>query len=344
MQYTFHYNPEPGIVSDIVRLLTIKLTSPNIWGPLSTLVDSYTSDMKYIDDFSKSFNVRYTKLLLFSYIMPNQPASFLSTLFIQSVQEDFSTFSFQSFMSYFQNQAQVRQDLLAYYLGNHDYSSVNIEPLIRKNHLIPDKLKILLFGFLCDPSTYLRHLVMQMQVFYSQLYDYHIAHSKDFSFTSETFDSILDTSCEFPSLVKDSIVCTTIYYSYCHSVLHHLLHCFSSSVSWLIFFPNSTYRTMPIQKTATSISLISLANALNDASRITIIQLLQAKQMLTFKELLSNLDCSRSTLTHHLNSLEKARLIQQKQHGSEKYYLCNSYGMNHAIDIFTQLIKGEMLQ
>ena len=68
MQYTFHYNPEPGIVSDIVRLLTIKLTSPNIWGPLSTLVDSYTSDMKYIDDFSKSFNVRYTKLLLFSYI------------------------------------------------------------------------------------------------------------------------------------------------------------------------------------------------------------------------------------------------------------------------------------
>ena len=127
-----------------------------------------------------------------------------------------------------------------------------------------------------------------------------------------------------------------------NSVLHHLLHCFSSSVSWLIFSPNSTYRTMPVQKTATSISLISLANALNDASRITIIQLLQAKQMLTFKELLSNLDCSRSTLTHHLNSLEKARLIQQKQHGSEKYYLCNSYGMNHAIDIFTQLIKGEM--
>lgn len=343
MQYTFHYNPEPGIVSDITRLLTIKLAPRSIWEPYFTLIDSYTSDMEYINNFSKEFHVRYTKLLLFSYIMPNRPASYLSTLFIQSVQDDFSAFSFQSFLSYFQNHDQIRQDLLSYYLGDHDYSYINVEPLIRKNHLIPDKLKILLFGFLCDPSTYLRHLVTQMQTFYSQLYDYHIVHSNDFSLTFETFDSILNTWCSSPSLVKESINNPSIYYSCCYSIPHHLFHQFSTVIPWFIFSPNSNFPLNSTLKPTSSISLISLANALSDSSRIIIIQLLQAKQMLTFKELLSYLGCSRSTLTHHLTSLENVKLIQQKQHGAEKYYLCNPDGMDAITVIFNKLTKGETL-
>ena len=340
MNYQFQYNPEPGIVSDIIRLLTIKLASKNIWVPHSTLVDSYTSDMEYIENFAKGFNIRYTKLLLFSYIMPNRSASYLSSLLVRSLHDSFSTFTFQSFISYFQNSDQIRQDLLAYYLGELDYSYINVEPLIRKNHLIPDKLKILLFGFLCDSETYLKHLIAQMQALYSPLCDYHISHFGEFLLTQESFHSLLDNWCEFPSLVKESIANPTIYYSCSYSTKHHLLHCFSTSVPWLIFSPNSRLQENPPHKPISSISLISLANALSDSSRVIIIQLLQARQMLTFKELLSFLNCSRSTLQHHLTILERVKLIHHKQHGAEKYYLCNPDGMSIATTTFNTLIKG----
>ncbi len=342
MNYTFQYNPEPGIVSDIVKLLTIKLAPKNIWAPLCTLTDSYIVDLDYIENFSQAFTVRYTKLLLFSYVMPNRPASFLSSLFMQSIYDDFSTFSFQSFTLYFQKYDQVRQDLLSYYLGNHDYSCVNVEPLIRKNHLIPDKLKILLFGFLYDSETYLRHLLSQMQTFYSILHTYHTSHFNEFSLTHEHFNALLNTWCDYPSTIRESICNTTICYSYCYSVPHHLIHHFSTSVSWFIFSPNSHLQSEPTNKPVSSISLLSLAHALSDSSRIAIIQLLQTKQMLTFKELISSLNCSRSNLQHHLALLENIKLIIAKQHGTEKYYLCNTDGMNAAADIFNKLIKGDL--
>ena len=41
MSYTFLYNPEPGIVADIVKLSTIKLNPKSIWAPISTLAESY---------------------------------------------------------------------------------------------------------------------------------------------------------------------------------------------------------------------------------------------------------------------------------------------------------------
>ena len=45
--------------------------------------------LEYIENFSKQFTIRYSKLLLFFYKMPNHPATFLSTQLMKQLQQDF---------------------------------------------------------------------------------------------------------------------------------------------------------------------------------------------------------------------------------------------------------------
>lgn len=344
MNYSIQYNSETGIIADIIHLLTIQLAPPSMWTPVYTLVDTYASDLSYIDDFKKEFDVRYSKLLLFSYKNSTQRATYLGSMFSRLLQENYLNFSFQTFISYFQNSEQVQHDLLTYYLGEQDYSSINLEPLIRKNSKLPDKIKILLFGFLQDPSTYLRHLTSQMQIFYSLLYPKHDTYAKDFSFTEDMFNSIIDTWCSDPAIMKKTLSNTTIFYSISLAVPNYLLRYFSPSLSWLIFSPKSLLKLKPSKKPISSQSLVSLAHTLSDTSRVTILQLLHSNGYLSLKDLLVPLGCSRSTLQHHLAILEDANLIYSEQYDSEKRYYCNHNGLETAVNTFSKLTKGDFLQ
>ena len=344
MSYTFQYNPEPGIVSDVIKLFTIKFTPKSIWTSVYTLTDSFDSDLKRIEKFANHFTADYSKLLLFSYKMPHRSATYLSSIFTNQLLTNYQDFSFDSFLSYFKDKAQVRNDILSYYLGDQDYSYTNVEALIRKNDSIPDKIKILLLGFLLDTSTYLRHLTVQMKSYYSGLCDYHFSPSTDFKLTESIVNSLIETWCKNPSKVKSEIANTTIHYSFCFAIPNYLFHCFTPACSWLIFTPDSLTRIKPLSKPTTSRSLAEISRSIGEPHRVTILQLLFSNDFMSMQDLITHTNCSRSTLHHHLTILENARLITSQYRGSKKIYAYNPDGFKNVSDIFLKISKGEFKQ
>lgn len=341
MSYTFLYNPEPGIVADIVKLSTIKLNPKSIWAPISTLAESYEYDVEYIENFSKQFTIRYSKLLLFFYKMPNHPATFLSTQLMKQFQQDFTHFSLDTFLASMQNSEQLKNDLFSYYLGSHDYTHISLEPIIRKHPLLPDKIKVLLLGFLLDTDTYIRHLTVQMRSFYKDLSPYHIAPDTDIIPTDTLINALIDTEFNNPCEIKKGLNNKTISYAYCFSIYHHMFAHFRSQTPWLIFAPSSLQNIPTNRKTTTPNSITEIAKVLSDPTRITILQLLFSYDSMSIKDLLPYVKCSRSTLCHHLTHLENTQLILSKNQDSTKRYRYNAAGFKQASDIFYQISQGK---
>lgn len=341
MNYKFQYNPEPGIVSDIIKMITIKFCSQSFWSTAYTLADSYMSDLKYIEDFSKPFSAKYSKILLFTYKIPHRPSVYLSSIFIDQLLSNYQNFSFDSFLSYFSDQSRIKKDLLSYYLGDQDYSQINVEPLIRKNTSIPDKIKILLLGFLLDPTTYIRHLTTQMQNYYTLLCEYHLSPATDFTLSDSFINSIIDSYCQDSEKVKSEIENSTINYSFCFTIPHYLYYNFSTLESWLIFTPTSFIPLNPISTPTTSQLLVEISHSLSDPKRITILHLLHSYGPMSIEELLDHLKCSRSALNHHLTVLTEVHLIKSFQQGRKNIYMYDSEGMKNTSDIFTKFSKGD---
>lgn len=343
MSFSFQYNPEPGIVSDIIKLLTIKLNPKGTWAPLSTLANSFDSDVEYIENFSKEFCVKYSKLLLFFYKMPNHPATFMSEKLIDHLKQDFNNFSLSTFLSALLDPRHFKNDLFSYYLGIQDYTRIKIEPIVRKSNILPDKIKILLLGYLLDSETYLRHLSTQMENFYNILYPYHASPNTDFVLTEETINRLIDAHFSNPIELKQELSGITFSYSYCFSIPHHLFCNFHSENPWLIFAPASLQTIRQNDTDCTPLSITEIARALSDPTRITILQLLFSHEYLSIKDLLPHVKCSRSTLSHHLALLENTNLILSQTQDTIKKYKCNSVGFQKASSIFHQISKGEFL-
>lgn len=82
--------------------------------------------------------------------------------------------------------------------------------------------------------------------------------------------------------------------------------------------------------------------ALSDPTRRKILQLLKEKD-LSAGEIADHFDISKPSISHHLNLLKQARLVQDERHGQSIVYSINLTVMQEAMSWFLDMIgtKGE---
>ena len=54
MNFTFNYNPDPGIMYDIIRMLYVKFNATNVWKETLTSVETKDQQYHYISEHSKT--------------------------------------------------------------------------------------------------------------------------------------------------------------------------------------------------------------------------------------------------------------------------------------------------
>lgn len=69
-----------------------------------------------------------------------------------------------------------------------------------------------------------------------------------------------------------------------------------------------------------------------DQNRLTIIVLLTKKQKLSASEFLKSISCKQSTLSHHLNEMVDAKLLNCKKKGNKVFYSLNVTKYNQLLN------------
>ena len=169
MNYTFQNFPEPGLVLDAIKLLTMKLNPDHTWIHSLLLPSTYHQDEVMIKSQLALYPNPNQKIYLFVHLSKTNPSCYLSHLLINQLEKNFEEFSFYNFLSLMDDVSLIKNSLLSHYLGPQDYTHVDLESIIRHDNSIPDRVKVLLFGFILNPEKYIASLKKYLNIYYDTL-------------------------------------------------------------------------------------------------------------------------------------------------------------------------------
>jgi len=341
MCYTFEYYPAPGIAHDIAKMLYVKLSSPNEWQEMLTTLASHEYYTNYIQNQVNSFPDPSSDLVLFTHIPISKKHTFLSQIIAQLIDLDFRSFSLDTLIEYFSHIDQVKNDLYTFYFCEQDYSKIDFDHIIRNNKTIPDKIKILLFGFSMYPNKYISNLVKVLTLYYQTI-------KKQFNFTSASMidlahfvNKTLNNTFQNDLALHQKLHSSIISYSLCYSTPTFLYSGLSSNPPYFITTTETIQLSLK-KETATSINdLIDVAQALGDKHRISIINQLASRNALTLSEITYNLDLSSTAVKYHIAILRKANLITSTHNSRQLYYSLNPIGFKNIRKALKQYEKGD---
>ncbi len=167
MNYFFEYFPEPGIAHDICKMLYVKLNPQTDWQETLTSFDSQEEHINHIINHSALLPDPKPELSLFVYRPLRKSSTFLSKILVSLISSNFTSFSISNLLSYFSNIQQVRQDIFTFYLGEQDYTHIDLDHVIRLTSNIPDRIKVLLLGFALYPQKYISILTKTINQYHS---------------------------------------------------------------------------------------------------------------------------------------------------------------------------------
>jgi len=344
MNFTFNYNPDPGIMYDIIRMLYVKFNATNVWKETLTSMETNDQQYHYISEHAKILPDPKSELALFFYIPTNKKTTFMSMITDKMVSDDFSSFSISNIYSYLSNTNQVYNDVLSYYLGEQDYSNVIFESLIRLSKTIPDRIKLLLFGFSDNPIAYISQLSNWISTYYSSIN----MDNESVQISSTDLDKftnlLIEQSHAFhkkrTSLKKDSV----IGFSLCKYTPDFLMYNHSEQNPFFISTEITIQEKINNQTTLSTQELLHATHALNDQYRLTIIRCLKQFGSLSPAELAEKLSLSVTATKYHMSLLKKANIITVARNSRSIYYTYNPIGYKNVIKALENFEKGDFEQ
>ena len=87
-------------------------------------------------------------------------------------------------------------------------------------------------------------------------------------------------------------------------------------------------------------TILELLNALNDPTRQEVIFIFQKQRELCVGDIAKQFRLSRPTISHHLNLMKRAKLLNSRKDGKEIYYSFNKEHVVANLEMLTQFIKG----
>lgn len=337
MNYVFENHLDPGLAVDAVKILAMKLNPEHIWLQSLLFPSSYLQDEAYVKQQLKLFPDPDSKLYLFVYISKTNPVCFLTHFLDNQIENDFDGFSFQDFISSFDNVSIIRKRLLNHYTGVVDYTTIDIETLIRHDESMPDKIKVLLYGFLIKPEKYIDSLKKYLYLFYNILIKMN-RNLQNCTFDSSTVRNLLASCIKDPDKFLSRISDSTIRYSICSTVPNYLQFG-TNTFLWIIMTENIIANLTTSPSSASSDYIIYLGDALRNHARITIIRQLAQRRQLGIFEIEQSTKLATSTIQHHISILKKARLITEHKQGKQTVYSLNPDGLLYASKTLSDMAK-----
>lgn len=344
MNYSLKYYPDPGIAFDISKMLFVKLNSEPVWRAAITAVNSPITEVDFIKKNANMLPNPEPEVLLFSCTTSNKTSTFLSTTIVKLVNEDIVNFSIPKLISYFENTNQLLFDLCHFYLGVSYYDPHDIERIIRTTKSIPDKIKILLFGFLMNPTKYVSYLKKSITTYYDYINQNYKPLSNKNLISSEFIDTLFRNTYSPEQQNQLNLSENVICFSLCFTTEDFLLRRFTSTIPYFISTIKTIDKTINCTTSPVTSSLINSALALSDKSRITILSHLISQGQMTLQEISSVLGLSLSATNHHISLLKKAHLITSIRHSRTVLYSYNPNGIHNIYTALQNLEKGGQLR
>lgn len=344
MNYSISYYPDPGISYDIIKMLTVKLTTPNTWDTLLTSLASHTADVEHITKNASFLPSPPPELILFCFFPNNKSnVTFLTSLLEKILFPNFSRYSIQDLLCYINNTDQFIKDLYEYYLVDAYNHSLDIEHSVRSNKNIPDKIKILLLGFSLNPQKYISLLSKTISKYYTTIKEIYITSSNQYPISSLLLDQLVEsldiTNIAFPI---DKTNCT-LCYSLCFTFPRYLLFDLTSSSPFIVTTLQTLTEGSIIFPSISTFSLTKIATALSDQNRISIINYLIDTNIASAQDIVNHLALSRTAVSHHLSILKDAHLLSITKADRQLKYSFNPKALSGFTEAIDKLTKGEQI-
>ena len=337
MEYSLQYYPDPGIAFDIAKMLFVKLTPENIWKPMLTSFETTVQDFLFIQQKNDIFPSPKSELLLFTYFFRSKQMMFITYILTKLISNNVPSFSLSKLLSYFADIEQVKKDLFSFYFSE-DIEASGIEHTIRTSSLIPDKIKVYLFGFYLAPHYYTKELQNTLVTYYEIINKHFVISNPESLISSEYITWLF----QHRGLTLPQNAC--ISFSLCFTTPTFLFHNLKTTSPYFITSSKSI-QGIPSKTSPTTIDFITQTlSAVGDTRRFTILNLLIKHPNMSVKQISSILNLSDTTVNHHISQLKKANLITITFQKRTALYSIKEENLYPAAEALTKLTKGEFLQ
>ena len=337
MSYSLKYYPDPGIAFDISKMLFFKLNPETTWKSLLTSFNYSTSETTLIHQNADIFPVPNNLLLLFSFIPLNRNETFLSYIIRNMICKDFALFSIDALIDNLSNQNNLSLELYSFYFGENSEANFDLEKSIRTNKAIPDKVKLLLFGYIMNPLKYIDILTDTIIRYNNIIRTLHKSHFCEFNITDDIIDSIIKTHYSSNDLLPNTLKDKTISFSICCTIPDYLCHFFDFPNPFLISALDTLSSYNPSSNSNNTSLLCSYTNVLSDQYRLSIIHHLLSHQSVTLQELSKLLCLSQTATYHHITLLRKTNMLSVSRNGRTVYYSYNPNGIDSLIKALSSI-------
>ena len=324
MSYSLEYYPDPGIAFDISKMLFVKLNSESTWQELLTSLTSRTTETTFIQNQASLFIDPDPEILLFTFLPSHKPSTFISNLILRCISRNFKSFSISQLLLYFQDTEQVKSDIFSFYLGEQISLSNDIERVIRNHKFIPDRIKILLFGFMLNPCNYISRLTRIIRNYYENIKKNYLSTFNPILAPTDFIDYLIQNT--YPSEFRfcTDLANTKIAFSICYTIPDFLYRELNTKEPFFISTFGTIQRMIHNSDVPDTSVLINMATALSDKYRLQIIYQLIEKSPMTLQELANILRLSISATNNHIAQLKKANIVTYIRHGrTYSYSFCH---------------------
>ena len=274
MNYQFKYYPEPGITYDIIRMLYVKLNANSIWKETLTTVDCQEEHISFIEEHAGLLPEPDPDLALFAYIPTNRKTTFLSSIVDELISNNFSSYTLNSLYEYINDISRVKDGIFTYYFYDEFIDSTDFEYQLRVNRTIPDRIKLLLFGFSYNPTAFIKKLNTTIQEYYTLIKKLW----KEVSVSTEMlkqFSSKLFSEKLLVKIESDSNITEEVRYSLCRCTPMYLISGCSQNNLFFISTQNTIQESIRTEIAYSTSELIQAIHSIDDQYRLEILHFLK---------------------------------------------------------------------
>lgn len=337
MPITLKYLPDPGLLTDSVTALSLKLNKPKNW-------QSQTINPEYITEQLSMLPDPPQKLLIFFYKPKNNDPHYAAQMLVQLHEPDICALSLDTIQTFLKNQQQLVSEVMSYYLRGINPSVSDYEPLINACSTLSKKIKSLLIDFVRDPSSFTSSLSDFIGQYYQALKEEHLSNMEAPSFpplTEEKFKNLISLLFSPPKATPEDFQNLTIYYSYCYLMQDYCYYYFEEKINYLILGCDFDYLLFSLKNRTSSVMLHCVATALGDLNRIRILRYLQQHPSQSKQDLCEALQLSSTNVHRHIQLLKGAHMILEQKKDRSLFYSIDLSGFDYASALFKSIAAGK---
>lgn len=339
MNYQFKYYPDPGITYDIIRMLYVKLNPKSVWKETLTTVDYQEEHIQFIEEHAQLLPDPNSDISIFFFIPLKKRRTFISTIIERLISKRFTDYSISDLYMYLQNIPVIKRDMFSYYLGEQNYKSIDFEYQLRTNRTIPEKIKLLLFGFSYNPEAYTSKVRNIIEEYYNLIKKYWSITSLSPTTLDQLGNCIINDSPKHVDKKLSSEI-PTISYSLCRCTPVLLITNTSSRNPFFISTLETINEKISNESTFTNSELLQLVHSVDDQHRLDIIRLLKGEPNLSPNEISEKLGLSITAAKYHLLILKRVGIITLTRNNHKTRYAYNPTGFLKIITALQNYDKG----